>query len=54
MTLSEARELLQVSKPKMIRMVKQFDFKLYQDARDNRRKLVKRSDIQALLVPKPR
>jgi hypothetical protein len=48
-TIAEARELLQVSKPKMADIIKSGELEVVQrDPLDKRVKLVRRADVEAL------
>lgn len=49
-TLSEAARILNVSRPKMSRLVASGKLTTYEDPLDDRAKLVKRSDVLALQV----
>lgn len=49
-TLSEAARLLGVSKPTMGRLVARVPLQTYQDPLDARAKLVRRADVQKLIV----
>ena len=52
MTLKEAQEYLCVSKAKMSRLAK--SLVIYEDPRDKRKRLVKKTDVEAFKQPRPR
>ena len=52
--LKEAQRLLGVSKAKMGRLVKEGTLVAYSDARDRRKTLVKKADLDRLQKPQPR
>lgn len=54
MSVSEAAKYLEVSKPKMIRMISENGLKTFQDLRDKRKVLLKRADVEWLRRPIPR
>ncbi len=54
LSLKEARELLKVSKVKIIQIVRDSGVKLYDDPLDKRKKLIKREDLDNLIKPKER
>lgn len=49
-TLSEAARILNVSRPKMSRLVASGKLRTYEDPLDDRAKLVRRGDVLALQV----
>ena len=53
LTLPEAAELVGVSRATMWRRLKQDEIQTYQSQQDRRVRLVKRSDIEDLLQPRP-
>lgn len=52
-TMREAQEILGVSNFTMWQLVKRGELAAYQSATDRRKKLVRRSDLDALRAPKP-
>ena len=54
MSVSEAAKYLEVSKPKMIRMISENRLKTFQDLRDKRKVLLKTADVEWLRRPIPR
>jgi excisionase family DNA binding protein len=54
LTMTEAREYLGVSKPKMWRLVKQGVLPAYSDPLDKRKRLVRKDDIEKLRLPQPK
>lgn len=53
MTVTEARILLRVSKGKMAKLIREGDLPTEDDPLDERVKLVKRSDVEALMKRNP-
>ena len=53
LTMTEAREYLGISKPKLWRLVRDGALPVYSDALDKRRRLVRKDDIEKLRSPKP-
>ena len=54
MSVSEAAKYLEVSKPKMIRLISENSLKTFQDLRDKRKVLLKTTDVELLRRPIPR
>ena len=54
MSVREAAKYLEVSKPKMIRMISENGLKTFQDLRDKRKVLLKTVDVEWLRRPIPR
>jgi len=52
-TMKEAREILGVSGPKIWRMVRDGELIAYQSVQDKRRKMIRRSDLDAQLQLRP-
>jgi excisionase family DNA binding protein len=51
MTLNEAAELLGVSRPTLWRRIVQSEIPVFQSPQDRRHRLVKREDIERMLMP---
>lgn len=54
MSVREAAKYLEVSKPKMIRMISENGLKTFQDLRDKRKVLLRTVDVEQLRRPIPR
>lgn len=52
-TMREAQEILGVSSFTIWRMVRDGELRAYQSGTDRRKKLIRRSDLDALAKPKP-
>lgn len=52
-TMREAQEILRVSNYTMWKMVKEGRIKAYQSDVDRRRKLIRRSDLEAIMQARP-
>ncbi len=53
LTLQEAADLMGVSRFKLWRLVRDGKLVAHQSERDRREKLVRRTDIEALMTPRP-
>ena len=54
MSVREAAEYLEVSKPKMIRMISENGLRTFRDLRDKRKVLLRTADVEQLRRPIPR
>jgi excisionase family DNA binding protein len=54
MSVGEAAGYLEVSKPKMIRLISEHGLKTFQDLRDKRKTLLRTADVERLRRPIPR
>jgi len=53
LTLNEAAELMNVSRATLWRRMRQGELQTYQSAQDRRVRLVKRSEVEELMRPRP-